>query len=247
MANLTSTDAVVIELFDNPLTERTDDRYGRVINIASINEDTLIGRAIANGFNGNAASMKATYQALKQEALKAIVRGEIVNFGLGHLTLDVEGVFVGDVPVWNPEKHKLIARITAAKEAREILKTTPVKIIGMAPDQAAITQVTDVTTGKVNEVLTPGGMVNIKGSRIRVEGDDPTVGLFLTSQDTLEVTQIPVTAIGMNDPSKIMLVAPATLAAGSYLLSVVTQFSAHSKQMLNAPRTITFNQILTVE
>jgi multidrug efflux pump subunit AcrA (membrane-fusion protein) len=247
MANLTSTDAVIIELFDNPLTERTDDRYGRVVNVASVNEDTLIERAIANGFNGNAASMKATYQALKQEALKAIVRGEIVHFGLGYLVLDVEGVFLGDVPVWNPEKHKLVASITATKELHETLKATPVKILGMAPDRAAIAQVTDVVSGKTNEVLTPGGMVNVKGSRIRIEGDEPTVGLFLTNQDTQEVIQIPVTSIGMNDPSKVMFVAPTGLAAGSYLMSIVTQSSGNSKILLNKPRTITFIQILTVE
>jgi hypothetical protein len=32
MANLTTTDAVIIELFDNPLTENPDDRNGRVVN-----------------------------------------------------------------------------------------------------------------------------------------------------------------------------------------------------------------------
>jgi hypothetical protein len=247
MSNLKETGAVIVELFDNPLTERTDDRYGRVINVASISEDTLIKRAIGHGYNGNADSMYAAYQAMKHEALNAIVRGEVVHFGLGYVTLDVEGVFIGDVPEWNPEKHKLVASITATKELRETLKVTPVHIIGMAPDRAAIAQVTDVTTGKVNELLTPGGMVNIKGARIRIEGDDPAVGLFLTSQDTRQAEQIPATAIGMNDPSKVMFVVPATLAAGSYLMSIVTQVTTNPKHLLNAPRTITFNQILTVE
>lgn len=73
MANLTSTDAVIIELYDNPLTERPDDRYGRVLNVASIDEDALIKRAVAHGFNGNTDSMKAAYNAMKGEALQAIV------------------------------------------------------------------------------------------------------------------------------------------------------------------------------
>lgn len=247
MANLTSTDAVIVELFDNPLTERPDDRYGRVINIASINEDTLIDRAIEGGFNGNAASMKATYQAVKQEALKAIVRGEIVSFGLGHAVLDVEGAFIGDAPYWNPDVNKLVSSIVPSKELREILKKTPVKVIGLAPDQAVIASLTDVVSGKVNEKLTPGGMANIKGSRIKIEGDKPTVGLFLNNQDTQEDIQVPATAIGLNDPSKIMFVIPPDLAAGNYRLSVVTQFGGNSKRLLNEPRTITFNQLLAVE
>jgi multidrug efflux pump subunit AcrA (membrane-fusion protein) len=117
----------------------------------------------------------------------------------------------------------------------------------MAPDQAAIAQVTDVASGKVNEILTPGGMVNIKGSRIRIGGDNPDVGLFLINQDTQEKIQIPASAIGMNAPSKVMFVAPADLAAGTYLMSVVTQFIGNTAKLLKAPRTITFNHILTVE
>ncbi|MDR2041443.1 MAG: DUF4469 domain-containing protein [Tannerella sp.] len=246
MANLTSTDAVIVELFDNPLTETPDDRYGRVVNLASINEDTLIDRSLKHGFNGNAESMKAAYNALKHEALQAVVRGEIVNFGLGHLLLDVEGVFTGDVADWDPDKHKLVVTVTASKELREVLKTVPVRVIGMAPDQAAIAQVTDVASGKVNEKITPGGMVSVKGSRIKIAGTDSAVGLFLTNQDTQDAVQIPTTAIGQNDPKKIMFVAPADLAAGSYLLSVVTQYSGHSTRLLNSPRTIIFRQILTV-
>jgi hypothetical protein len=40
MANLKPTDAVIVELFDNLLTQRNDDRYGRVLNIASMNIGT---------------------------------------------------------------------------------------------------------------------------------------------------------------------------------------------------------------
>jgi hypothetical protein len=247
MANLTQTDAVVIELFDNPLTENENDCYGRVVNIASINADTLIERAIANGFNGNADSMKAAYNALKHEATKAIVRGEIVNFGLGHVVLDVEGVFVKGATAWNPEAHKLIATITTAKELRDTLKTTPVIVTGMAPDHAAIVQVADVASGKKNEVITPGGMVNIKGTRIKIAGEKSGVGLFLTNQDSATAVQIPASAIGLNDPSKIMFVAPTNLPEGNCLMSIVTQFSGNSGRNLNDPRTITFNTLLTVE
>jgi hypothetical protein len=245
--SLKSIDAVIVELYDNPLTERTDDRYGRVVNIASVNEDTLIERAIANGFNGNAASMKAAYQAVKDEAVKAVVRGEIVNFGLGHIAIDVEGAFIGDAPQWNPDINKLVAGITPSKDLREAIKKTPVKIIGMAPDQSVIASVTDVATGKVNERLTRGGMITVKGSRIKIAGDSPSIGLFLVNQETQASVQAPATAIGVNDPSKVIFVTPADLDAGAYLLSIVTQFTGSNSRFRNEPRTIIFNQVLTVE
>jgi hypothetical protein len=98
----------------------------------------------------------------------------------------------------------------------------------------------------VNEILTPGGMATVKGSRIRIEGDKPGVGLYLTNQDTQEAVQVPASSIGMNDPSKVMFVIPSVLVAGNYLMSITTQVGSTTARMLNEPRTISFNQILTV-
>ena len=50
MSELTTTVAVIVELSDNPLTDRKDDYYGRVVNTASVDPDTLIARAISSGF-----------------------------------------------------------------------------------------------------------------------------------------------------------------------------------------------------
>ena len=246
MSNLTTTDAVIVELYDNQLTSRTDDRYGRVVNLASVTDDVLISRAIENGFNGNAASMKAALDVVDAETLKAIVRGEIVKRGTGYIALDVSGSFIGDNPVWNPAVNKLAARITPSKDLRESLQSVPVRIRGMAAEGNVINSITDVATGSVNAVLTAGGMANIKGVRIKIAGDAPGVGLFLTNQDTSAVVQVPMTAIGINDPSKISFVVPATLAAGDYLLSIGTQFTDASA-LLREARIVTLNYVLTVE
>lgn len=242
---LSTIDAVIIELYDNPLTDRIDDRYGRVVNIASVDEATLITRAIDNGFNGNSDSMKATLEAVGREALKAIVRGELVHYGLGHIALDVDGPFIGDAPVWNPDENRLVARISPTKALRETLKSTPVRILGMAPDSSVITQVSDVTTGKVNAVLTPGGMAHIRGHRIKIAGDKPGLGLFLHNEDTQEQFEVPTTSIGINDPSKISFVAPPLLTSGNYQLRIVTQYTGSNK-FLHDPRELTLPYLLAV-
>ena len=245
MSNLTTTDAVIVELYDNQLTSRTDDRYGRVVNLASVTDDVLISRAIENGFNGNAASMKAALDVIDAETLKAIVRGEIVKRGTGYIALDVNGSFIGDNPAWNPAVNKLVARITPSKDLREALQSTPVRIRGMAADGSVINSVTDVATGAVNAVLTAGGMANIKGVRIKIAGDVPGVGLFLTNQDTSAVVQVPMTAVGINDPSKISFVVPATLADGDYLLSIGTQYT-NGSTLRNEVKTVVLGYILSV-
>jgi hypothetical protein len=82
MENLTTTNAVIIELHDNPPTKRPADRYGGVVNVASINEDTPIERATNNGFNGNAVSLKAARMALRvhyRKVARSCVPAETIN------------------------------------------------------------------------------------------------------------------------------------------------------------------------
>ena len=244
MTDLKHQDAVIIEMHENPLTERKDDRYGRVVNIASVGPDVLIARAIESGFNGNAASMKATLSAVESEAVKAVVRGEIVNYGLGHVAVDVEGAFYGDAPVWDSSTNRLVARITPSKHLREKLKATPVRIRGMAPDSSVISEVIDVATGKRNEALSIGGMANLHGTCMKIAGDAQGVGLWLTNQDSNEDILVPMTAIGINNPSSISFVVPASTPTGNYLLSIVTQYN-HSR-LLKEPRTVTLNYVLAV-
>lgn len=115
----------------------------------------------------------------------------------------------------------------------------------MAASGLAVNSVTDVATGNVNSTLTRGGGMNITGSRIKIEGDNPAVGLSLINQATGESVAIPKTSLLANDPSKISAIVPANLAAGDYKLSVCTQFS-NAGTKLNDPRTYIFDYILTV-
>jgi hypothetical protein len=245
MASLTNIEQVIVELYKNQLTEREDDYYGRIVNIASVNEDELIDRVVKTGTDIHAPTLKAAYQLLKREALAAIVRGEIVSFGLGHIALDVQGSFIGQGAQWDSQKNKLTARIAASKELRERLARTPVHVLGEAPDGSVINSITDVSSDKVNDTLTPGGIANIKGNRIKITGSKPGIGLFFTEQTSGEVFTVPFNTIGTNDPSKITFVIPA-LYVGNYLLSIVTQYSGGGKERKDL-KTILLNYVLTVE
>jgi hypothetical protein len=245
MSNLPSTETVFIETHDNPLTDRVDDRYGRVVNSASVTEDKLIERVIESGTDLKAVTIKAAYDLLKKEALKAVKQGSIVSFGLGYISLDVEGTFFGDVNQWNPDEHRLLPHLTASKDLREALRTTPVRVLGKAPDGNVIASVQDVVTDKVNETLTINGIAIIKGTKIKIAGTKPGVGLKLINQDTGAVYEVATTSIGVNDPKRVLFTVPMDVMPGGYIVSIVSQYTG-SGRLLSNPRTTTFNQVLTV-
>lgn len=241
----TEKNQVMVELYDLSLTERKDDRFGRVVTSKSLNEDDLIKIVAARRTDISPTTIKASLDLLKQAAIDEICNGASVHFGLAHLGLKVNGVFMGDNAGWDNAKHSLAVNITPNARLREAVQATTVNVRGMAVTGNIINQVTDVSSGEVNGTLTPGGGVNVLGTRIRVEGDKPGVGLKLINTETQAETAIPTTSILVNDPSKLTFIVPATLEKGDYQLSITTQFSSSGTQ-LKEPRTYTFEYVLTV-
>ncbi|TAJ11898.1 DUF4469 domain-containing protein [Marinilabiliaceae bacterium JC017] len=115
----------------------------------------------------------------------------------------------------------------------------------MAASGLAINSVTDVTTGEVNNRLTPGGGANLEGSKIKLVGSEAGVGIKLTNQDTQEETVVPMTSVLVNSPSAISFIIPAGLPIGEYSLSIGTQFS-NAGTLLKEVRTYQFDYLLKV-
>ena len=150
-----------------------------------------------------------------------------------------------DYVKWDYTKHSLTARVTPTADLRAAINAASVDVRGMAEIGTVINSVADVTSGETNSKLTPGGGVNIIGTKIRIAGENASNGIVLTNQTTSETTVIPLNAILTNDPSKVSFIVPATLVNGDYKLSITTQFSTQA-QNLKEPRTFTFDYILNV-
>jgi len=237
--------SVVVELYDFAITERADDRVGKVLTSRSLNEEDLIKIAINRRTELSASSLRSAIEILKDIAKEEISNGASVAFGLGYFSVGVNGIFYGDDPKWTPGQHALNVRIVPTAELRKAVTSSEVNLRRMAPSGAVVSQVTDVTTGEVNAKLTAGGGVNMVGTRIRIAGDNPANGIAFVNQVTNEIVQVPMTSILMNDPSKVSFVVPADLPAGDYKLHLTTQFSTTSVS-LKEPRTYVLEYVLTV-
>ena len=236
---------VIVELHDLAITERKDDRMGRVVKIKSLKPDDLVKIAVNRRTDLNASTLRSSFELLCDVAQEQIANGASIDFGLVHLNLGVEGIFIGDNAKWDGAAHKL--KITASPTARlrSFIKGVAINVRGMATVGVVVNTVTDVTTGEVNASITPGGAVNITGSKMKIAGDNPACGIALTNEADGTVTLIAATAIAINEPAKITFVAPAALPAGDYKLSITTQFS-NSTQLLKEPRSYVFEYILSV-
>ena len=241
----TGKNSLIVELYDLTITERKDDRFGRVVTTKSINEDDLINTAVSRRTDLNPATLRSSMEILKEIAIEEIANGASVSFGLGYYNVAVNGVFIGDNAKWESSKHSLSVRVTPSAKLRTAVNAATVDVRGMAGIGTIVNSVTDIASGEVNTRLTPGGAVNLTGSKIKIAGDNPANGISLTNQANNVVTVIAVNAIAVNDPSKITFIVPADLAPGDYKLSITTQYST-AAQTLKEPRTFIFDYILNI-
>jgi hypothetical protein len=225
------------------ITKRKNDRCGRVVSTGSLKKEELIALAVKQRTDLNAATLSASYEILKEVALDEICNGKLVEFGPAHFGLGVKGTFIGDHAAWNSDEDSLILLSTATLDTRNALKDIAVDVRGMAQSGLYINTLTDVTSGDVNERITPGGPVNLTGVKIKIVGDEThETGIYLTDINGGEPYRVPASAIAINEPSKITFVVP-DVPAGDYKLAIATQFTSGAIP-LKEPRTYVFDYVL---
>nr|WP_312903244.1 DUF4469 domain-containing protein [Chryseobacterium taichungense] len=195
------------------------------------------------GADISASSMEHATELFLKEMAYQLCDGFSVNTGYFTASTTIRGVFDSPSETFNKDKHSIIFQFNQGEKLRAEIPNIEVNILGVAESSAVILQVTDVKSGSVNDLLTPGRNLKIVGSKIKVAGEDSSVGIYFVDVATQERTKVEPSDIVTNNPSELILVIPA-LAAGTYNLEVVTQYGGGTP--LKDARTATLDKILTV-
>lgn len=176
---------------------------------------------------------------LEQRAIqKLLLTGFRVNTGLYNAVAQFTGVVEG--MAFDPARNSVYVSFTQGKDLREAINATTVNIIGekgssmyVATGGAATRVPTD---GSAAFVATAGRNFTLKGSKIKIAGDAPAVGITLTDSEGKE-TKVTDDMIAVNEPSRLVFLIPTGLADGTYTLKVTTQYKG-SSGYLKTPRSI---------
>ena len=166
-----------------------------------------------------------------------------VNAGWFTALPRIKGVFGGAEDDFDPEKHSILFEFSQGMKMRKKSKNLSVQILGMADMSAKITQVTDIFTGSVNNIITPGQNLRIKGIKIKIKGNSKDNGISFVNQSTLECTNVDDSGVVLNKPSELLVIIPK-LEEGEYKLKFSSQYTG--SVLLKKPRTIEFEKSLFV-
>lgn len=233
-------------LYDNLLTPDPNDFVARVSSERSLSvADICHSAATRGGADVSDAAMSHAVELFLKEMAYRLCDGFAVNTGYFTAMPVVRGVFLNPNETFDPQRHTLQFQFTQGELMRREIEDVEVKIMGVAETGLYIGQVEDMKSRTVNEVLTPGFNLRVTGTKLRVVGDKPGVGIFFRETATNTATKVDEGDIVINNPSELMIIIPA-LPAGTYQLEVTTQYSTGNK-LLKEVRSAVFDRPLTVK
>jgi hypothetical protein len=227
----------------NQLTPDPNDYTASVVSNGSIGVDQIIDEIINDGIELKRETLLSAVTRFNSKAASMVLSGYNVNTGLVYMRSIIKGPFYGKN--WDPEVNSVYISITQGVNLRVEVAQTSVEILGEQANPLEIYSVIDQTTGNTEGALTKGRNAEIKGTHLKVEGENEACGVVFVNTATQEETTLEPTDLVLNEPSRLLIFVPATLLAGEYELKVITQF-AGGGNLLKEPRSATFGSPIVI-
>lgn len=217
----------------NPLTEDKSDYVAVPQAHGSITVNDIVNELLKEGMEIKSETAVDIITRFNRKSAEKVVEGYNVNTGLVYMRPVIKGVFYNRT--WDPKKHSVYVSMNQGSDLRRAIANTKVTILGEQSEPIAIYGITDTTTGKTDGTLTPGRNAEIKGTYLKIAGDNEANGIVFRNIETKKETKLQSGDIVLNEPSRLLIFVPSTLTAGEYELEVTTQYSAGTA--LKQPRT----------
>ena len=207
-------------LQENNLTSDPDDYMARVRPVGTAEMETIIERMIQQGSTVTRADIVSVLEDYYTAIENMLLEGMNVTTPLANFSLSIKGVFNGADDRFDPARHQLSASVTAGTRLRKTLRERAelVKEEAIQPAPNPVDYI-DLNSGERNGPLTPGGMGQIIGHRLKFDPADPQQGIFFIAADGTETR---VAIVGKNKPGELLFLVPDSLTSGEYRLEVRT-------------------------
>ena len=136
------------------------------------------------------------------------------------MTLNLELLgFNSKVDGYDKERHTLEINIQASPYLRDTVRSQAnlQKVESHTPEPS-LDQFTNVNTDDIDAIITPGGMGQVRGHRLKFDAADPKQGIFF-----INGTETRVEIVGRNTGTDLMFLIPS-LEVGQYALEVRSAF-----------------------
>ena len=228
----------------NELTGEPKKYRAQIVNSRSYTFADIANHLIRHNTGLSSSVIYGLWEGIKGAVEEFISEGGSINTELFNARASIKGVFNGIDDGFDESRHEIRLNLRIGSLLKDVPKKLKVKKVS-SPVKSYILSVLDIKTGSINESLTPGKNVRIIGQKIKIDGSDPSCGLFFVPEKKTEQSvKIDLSDIAVNKPSEIIAVVPK-LNKGIWNVHLVTQYST-GKKFRKTPQSVTFEKKLTV-
>jgi hypothetical protein len=229
-------------LLENLLTPAPNDYMAQPVNVRTHDLEGVYKRISARYPGLTPAQIAAAVNEFIEEICAITEEGEAVNTPLVNTQFSTPGVYEGAMDSYDSKRHSVRLNLVPGTRLREAVRKVKLEKVVVAEPLPHILEVKDIVSNTVNETLTPGGVVQLRGGRLKFLPAETDNGIFLINEQGAE-TKLAV--IVENKPARLIAVLPADLQRGDYSIEVRTSWTTSGKPMKTLKQG-RFNKILTV-
>jgi len=224
------------------LNEKTP-YYARTLAVRTVGREELIEIMTEANTTLTRQDILGCLDLFEEKAADVLRRGFSLDTGVFTARVNLRGAFAGPDDSFDPQRHSLHLRLGASPSFKKRVLSSLKPVHGEKPGNGpSIMRVTDFTTGSRNLLLTPGGLVEIKGRGLRYDRGRDDCGFFLVAEKggaQPGKRYRPASLERLTDRTALIRL-PASLPAGDYRLGM-------DKQYMSSTIGVTLRKPLTVE
>jgi hypothetical protein len=214
-------------LTENLLTAAPNDMMAQPVNVTSYGLSDIIRRILARNTGLSQVQVTTAFDEVIEECCRIVAEGGGFNTPLVNAQPSIPGVFHSAADAFDPKRHRVKINLTPGTRLKKAAASVKTRKVQMSDPLPFIIEVHDILSGAVNELITPGGVIQIRGGRLKLIAENPENGVFLTG-DSGQAFKL--NGIVENKPARLIAMLPADLPQGTYTLEVRTTLTSSNKE-----------------
>ena len=234
---------IKVFLYPNPMKNAKGKYLARTFKHTTYNiQDICELISAKSDTTASTETLKYHANLIFNEIIEQVLRGIKVDCGYFTVQANVKGSFDSLHDRFDEQKHSVDIVFSAGHLSHKAKKDMNVEFMNSKPNCFKIWTITDLQTNQHTNKLVMNRVLVIRGEKVKISGNNPTVGLYLLHKETNSEIQFSPSELLANGDTKLELIVPE-LAAGSYQLKVTTQYSGNGKPLVK-PRSYTYERTL---
>ena len=202
----------------NNLKKDTREYRASVVHRAHVSLEEVIKRMLEQGSTVTRADILGVLINFQRVIEKYLHEGCTIKTPFANFSSSIKGPFTGVSDMFDSGRHRVIPVVNAGKDLhahyRQGIPTQKVEATTNIPN---LLTYNDIDSGERDKVVTPNGLAEIRGSRLKIDKTDPSQGIFFIDKTGHEYQ---VSIIAQNKPSLLNFKVPLDLPKGVYKVSV---------------------------